>query len=243
MTSESPDIADLALTRIGPVTNKVRREIGQGNHHERPVAHAWMRHREVGLIDCFAVDPQDINIERAWAPPDLADALGFALEAAPDLEQFACRLRRLELDHDVEERVLLDTTNGVGFIQIGDPHHLVKRIKGANKQLVSIPEVRAEPEKCASHRDELRVTSACGASSSDGRRHELATGRAELAVGDLLDHCYGSWRCIDEASPNEIAGDEAAEPVAEFLMMDEDLLAGPEHVLELAIYKRQTGLV
>ena len=56
--------------------------------------------------------------------------------------------------------------------------------------------------------------------------HDLAAGGAELAAGELLDEHGGVRAVAHDAGEEEVAGEDAEEPFAELLVVDEDSLVG-----------------
>ena len=67
------------------------------------------------------------------------------------------------------------------------------------------------------------------------QRDQLPADRAHLAVQDLLDDGDGLGPVDDQAGPAQVAGHHAHEPVAQLLLVDEDLLPGRQPVAQLAV--------
>src|SRR5690242_5026096 len=65
----------------------------------------------------------------------------------------------------------------------------------------------------------------------DRDRHDLAAFGTEVAAAQLLDDRDRVRTVLDEVAEEEIAGEHAEQPVAELLVVDEELLFG---VVEVA---------
>jgi hypothetical protein len=75
-----------------------------------------MGHEDLGVRTRFAPDQQDVDVERARPPVNLASASTLRLGALRAFEEFSGRRVRGQLEDQVPEIVLSDTTDRFGFV-------------------------------------------------------------------------------------------------------------------------------
>ncbi len=70
--------------------------------HERPLVQPGVGHDEVGLVDLGVVDEEDVDVERAGAPPLAGHPPRLLLQTLGDLEQLARGAIRVDGDDGVQ---------------------------------------------------------------------------------------------------------------------------------------------
>src|SRR5437016_6336346 len=135
-TGSVPEPAAFADRRVGGQTldglanrfprgrmDEVRIQLEQRQEHERAPVRLGMRDLEVRLVDRLVVVEEEIEIDRARAPPLRANAPHALLDQEELPEELARLERRLQPDDRVQEGGLVHFTHGIGVVERGDAHH------------------------------------------------------------------------------------------------------------------------
>ena len=117
----------------------------------------YLSYDQVRFVDGLAVDPQHIHVEGPRPPTHDPHAVRCCLEPATLLEEVPWRLRRRQLDDDVEVRVLFGPTDRIGLVQAGDRDDVVERRDGVAQEPFALAHVGAETEEGAGHGREART--------------------------------------------------------------------------------------
>ena len=100
----------------GPVgEHRVRKEFEEREQDEGSFVHPGMRNGERSVGDGQAVDEEDVDVDGARAPADLAGAAELGFDTVTCGEEIVRLEIGADLDDDVQEVVLLGTAHGIGL--------------------------------------------------------------------------------------------------------------------------------
>src|SRR5436190_13703177 len=119
---------DVVVPALG---QQVRSDVVQRYEHEGALEHAGVRNQQVRLVDRLAVDPEDVDVERARSPSFPAHPAGGRLDAVAHPEQLASGGSGLDGHDHVQERILSwRTADRICLVQAGHGDDARERIDG-----------------------------------------------------------------------------------------------------------------
>jgi hypothetical protein len=132
--------------------HRVRQEFEEREQHEGSFVHAGMGNSEGFVGDRQVVDEEDVDVDRAGAPMDVAGSAEAGLDTTARSEEIVRLEIVVDLEDDVQEIVLHRTTDGIGFpyprtALNANPRFGAEQVDSALQRLEAAADVRAEPEE------------------------------------------------------------------------------------------------
>ena len=122
-----------------------------------------VREGQLGVVAALVADGQEVDVQRARAPADLAHPAGGVLQLVGEVQQGPCIQVGVHEDHRIEVVGLLRTAHGCGAPQAGHPVHRDIGVRGQAghcraQRRPRVAEVGAERQGSAGHRALVMLT-------------------------------------------------------------------------------------